>query len=159
MKISNFLSLAISMTIMQLVSNIKLGTLVVLGSLFFYYYIPQENYQGLKNVFIAGFSGIIAFLIMTISNLFPWITALILGTICCFFFFYNKLWNLTGPGPFFLVMISCIAGVHKYINAYTTTESVLYLSVGILISIILAAINELIFNYFKINKKQIPLIN
>ncbi|WP_220751338.1 FUSC family protein [Apilactobacillus xinyiensis] len=153
LKVSNLLSLTISMIIMQLVNDIHLGTLIVLGSLFFYYYIPQENHQGFKNVLIAGIAGMIAFLIMNISNVFPWVTALILGTICCFFFFYNKYWNLTGPGPFFLVMISCISGVHKYINAYTTTESIFYLSIGVIISIVLAAINEFIFDHFQIMKK------
>ncbi|WP_220728797.1 FUSC family protein [Apilactobacillus xinyiensis] len=136
------------MIIMQLVNNIHLGTLIVLGFLFFYYYIFQEDHQGFKNVLITG---IIAFLIMNMSNVFPWVTALILGTICCFF--YNKYWNLTGPGPFFLVMISCVSGVHKYINAYTTNESIFYLSIGVIIFIILAAINELIFDNFQIIKK------
>ncbi|MEJ6348966.1 FUSC family protein [Holzapfeliella sp. He02] len=152
LKLSNFLALGFSITFMLIINNIQLGTLTIMGSIFFYYYVPQQNKAGIKTTILASMMGIIAYVLVSFSTLIPWLTPLVLSLICGISYFYSKMWRLVGPGPFFLVMISCIAGVHSFINLQVTFVSILFLLMGCSIAILLAIVNDWLLDRLKYPK-------
>lgn len=132
----------------------QLGSIGAFGTLCLMYYKPFQRLYGLRNVFVFCLFAFGVCFLEVCFNLYIFSVILISFT-SIFLHYCGYVWNW-GPGPFFFVMItSMFAGMTSKMSFSSMFLVLIYLLIGML----LACFNSIIFTFMGTNSKTLYFDN